>query len=435
MTNEPEIGLISLGCPKALVDSERILTSLINHGYKIKTNHANADLVIVNTCGFIDSAKEESLKTINAALKTNGKVIVTGCLGANRKTISKSCPKVLAITGPSETNKVLRAVQKTFPKTNKPLRNFLSPSGVKLTPKHYSYLKISEGCNHKCRFCIIPDLRGKLKSLRIDQILVEAENLVKAGTKELLVISQDTSAYGLDLRSDHQPEKQSNIFALCEALGNLGVWIRLHYLYPYPHLSKIIPLMAQRKVLPYLDVPFQHSHPDVLKRMRRPAQNNNSINLIKSWRKDEPEIAIRSTFIVGYPGETEVEFQHLLDWMGEVKLDRVGCFKYNNVRGAKANELPGHIDDETKQDRWDRFMTKAQQLSEAKLQTKIGTVQTVIVDEVDADGAVCRTMADAPEIDGNLFIDRNFSQLKPGQILNVKVDESNEYDLWGSPVH
>ena len=234
-----------------------------NHGYKIKTNHANADLVIVNTCGFIDSAKEESLKAINAALKTNGKVIVTGCLGANKKTISKSCPKVLAITGPSETNKVLRAVQKTFPKTNKPLRNFLSPSGVKLTPKHYSYLKISEGCNHKCRFCIIPDLRGKLKSLRIDQVLVEAKNLVKAGTKELLVISQDTSAYGLDLRSDHQPEKQSNIFALCEALGNLGVWIRLHYLYPYPHLSKIIPLMAQKKVLPYLDVPFQHSHPDV----------------------------------------------------------------------------------------------------------------------------------------------------------------------------
>ena len=435
MTLEPEIGLISLGCPKALVDSERILTLLKNHGYKIKRDHTNADLVIVNTCGFLDSAKEESLYTISEALKKNGKVIVTGCLGADRKTISKVCPKVLAVTGPNEPNKVLRAVQKQFPNSKKPLRNFLSPAGIKLTPKHYSYLKISEGCNHKCQFCIIPDLRGELKSLRIDKVLIEAENLIRAGTKELLVISQDTSAYGLDLKSDRHFERKSNIFELCEALGRLGVWIRLHYLYPYPHVSKIIPLMAGKNILPYLDIPFQHSHPDVLKRMKRPARIKNSTDLIKSWRREEPEIAIRSTFIVGYPGETELEFQHLLDWIEEVQLDRVGCFKYENVKGAKANNLSGHIDEETKQDRWHRFMIKAQKISESKLQTKIGTVQTVIVDEVDADGAVCRTMADAPGIDGNLFIDRNFSQLKPGQIVEVKVDESNEYDLWGSPIH
>ena len=435
MTQEPEIGLISLGCPKALVDSEKILTSLKNHGYKIKRDHNNADLVIVNTCGFLDSAKKESLNTISEALKKNGKVIVTGCLGVDRKTIFKACPKVLGITGPNEPNQVLRIIQKKYPTSTSHLRNFLSPIGIKLTPQHYSYLKIAEGCNHKCQFCIIPDLRGKLKSQRIDKILIEAKNLVAAGTKELLVISQDTSAYGLDLKSDHHLEKESNIFNLCDALGKLGVWIRLHYLYPYPHVSKIIPLMASKKILPYLDIPFQHSHPDVLKRMKRPAHNNNGRKLIESWRRDEPGIAIRSTFIVGYPGETEVEFQHLLDWMEEVKLDRVGCFKYENVSGAKSNNLPGHVDEKTKQDRWNRFMIKAQKISKAKLKTKLGTIQEVIIDKVDTEGAICRTVADAPEIDGNLFIDKNFSNLKQGQIVKVKVDESNEYDLWGNLVY
>ena len=431
LNTEPQIGLISLGCPKALVDSEKILTSLKHNGYKIEKDHVNADLVIVNTCGFIDSAKEESLGTIGEALKDNGKVIVTGCLGKDRDMILKSHPKVLAVTGPNEPNKVLRAVQKTLPTSIKPLRNFLSPTGVKLTPKHYSYLKISEGCNHKCQFCIIPNLRGKLKSQNLNQVLMEAKNLVKFGTKEILIISQDTAAYGFDLRSNLSNENETSIFNLCDALGRLNVWIRLHYLYPYPHISKLIPLMGAKKILPYLDIPFQHSHPEVLRRMKRPAQKGTSTELIKSWRKIEPNLTIRSTFIVGYPGESETEFQHLLDWLEEVQLDRVGCFKYENVKGAKANSLPCHIDEETKQDRWNRFMAKAQKISEAKLQKKLGTVQEVIVDEVDENGAICRTKGDAPEIDGNLFIDKNFRKLKPGQIVSVQVDETNEYDLWG----
>ena len=423
----PKIGLISLGCPKALVDSEKILTSLTHHGYKINKDHRDADLVIVNTCGFIDSAKEESINTISSALNENGKVIITGCLGNDKATIKKFNSKVLSISGPSEINKVLRTVQKSFPQQKKPIRNFLSPIGIKLTPKHYSYLKISEGCNHKCKFCIIPDLRGKLKSFKISDIMNEAKGLVDNGTKELLIISQDTSAFGIDSKKTNR----TNIVELCKLLGELHVWIRLHYLYPYPNVTKIIPLMADNKILPYLDIPFQHSHPEVLKRMQRPAKKDNTSKLIEEWRQIYPELTIRSTFIVGYPGETEDEFQHLLDWLEEVQLDRVGCFKYENVNGAEANTLPNHLSEEVKEERWNRLMIKSQEISEKKLKKKVGTVQDVIVDELDEEGAICRTKGDAPQIDGNLFIDKNFENLKQGQIVNVKVDEASEYDLWG----
>ena len=428
--SSPKIGLVSLGCPKALVDSEKILTSLTHNGYKINKDHRNADLVIVNTCGFIDSAKEESINTISSALNENGKVIITGCLGNDKATIKKFNDKVLSISGPSEINKVLRTVQKSFPQQKKPIRNFLSPVGVKLTPKHYSYLKISEGCNHKCKFCIIPSLRGKLKSYEMDDIIYEAKGLVDNGTKELLVISQDTSAFGIDFKKSNK----TDIVELCKMLGQLDVWIRLHYLYPYPNVTRIIPLMADKKILPYLDIPFQHSHPEVLKRMQRPAKKDNISKLIDKWRQITPELTIRSTFIVGYPGETENEFQHLLDWLEEVQLDRVGCFKYENVNGAKANTLPNHLSEEVKEERWNRFMMKAQDISEKKLKKKIGTIQDVIIDELDEEGAICRTKGDAPQIDGNLFIDKDFENLKQGQIVSVKVDEASEYDLWGKVI-
>ena len=429
-SSSPKIGLVSLGCPKALVDSEKILTSLTHNGYKINKDHRNADLVIVNTCGFIDSAKEESINTISSALNENGKVIITGCLGNDKATIKKFNDRVLSISGPSEINKVLRTVQKSFPQQKKPIRNFLSPVGVKLTPKHYSYLKISEGCNHKCKFCIIPSLRGKLKSYEMDDIINEAKGLVDNGTKELLVISQDTSAFGIDFKKSNK----TDIVELCKVLGQLDVWIRLHYLYPYPNVTKIIPLMADKKILPYLDIPFQHSHPEVLKRMQRPAKKDNISKLIEKWRQITPELTIRSTFIVGYPGETENEFQHLLDWLEEVQLDRVGCFKYENVNGAKANTLPNHLSEEVKEERWNRFMMKAQDISEKKLKKKIGTIQDVIIDELDEEGAICRTKGDAPQIDGNLFIDKDFENLKQGQIVSVKVDEASEYDLWGKVI-
>ena len=429
-SSSPKIGLVSLGCPKALVDSEKILTSLTHNGYKINKDHRNADLVIVNTCGFIDSAKEESINTISSALNENGKVIITGCLGNDKATIKKFNDKVLSISGPSEINKVLRTVQKSFPQQKKPIRNFLSPVGVKLTPKHYSYLKISEGCNHKCKFCIIPSLRGKLKSYEMDDIIYEAKGLVDNGTKELLVISQDTSAFGIDFKKSNK----TDIVELCKLLGQLDVWVRLHYLYPYPNVTKIIPLMADKKILPYLDIPFQHSHPEVLKRMQRPAKKDNISKLIEKWRQITPELTIRSTFIVGYPGETENEFQHLLDWLEEVQLDRVGCFKYENVNGAKANTLPNHLSEEVKEERWNRFMMKAQDISEKKLKKKVGTIQDVIIDELDEEGAICRTKGDAPQIDGNLFIDKDFENLKQGQIVSVKVDEASEYDLWGKVI-
>ncbi len=432
---QPTIGMVSLGCPKALVDSERILTRLRAEGYAISPDYKGADAVIVNTCGFLDSAKAESLDAIGEALARNGRVIVTGCLGAEPEYITGAHPKVLAVTGPHQYESVLDAVHKAVPPQPDPFIDLLPATGVSLTPRHYSYLKISEGCNHACKFCIIPDMRGRLVSRPAHAVLREAEKLVEAGVRELLVISQDTSAYGLDRRHDASPwkggEVRAHITDLARELGRLGAWVRLHYVYPYPHVRDLIPLMAQGLVLPYLDIPFQHAHPDTLRRMARPAAAAKTLDEIAAWRAQCPDITLRSTFIVGYPGETEAEFQTLLDWMDEAQLDRVGCFKYENVAGARSNALPDHVPEEVKQDRWDRFMQKAQAISEAKLQAKVGRTLHVIVDEVDDEGATCRTMADAPEIDGNLFIDEDFETLAPGDILSVTVEEAGEYDLWG----
>jgi ribosomal protein S12 methylthiotransferase len=431
---QPQIGMVSLGCPKALVDSERILTRLRAEGYAISPEYGGADAVIVNTCGFLDSAKLESLDAIGEALSENGRVIVTGCLGAEEDYIRKNHPSVLAVTGPHQYEKVLDAVHKAVPPSPDPFIDLLPASGVSLTPRHYSYLKISEGCNHKCKFCIIPDMRGKLMSRPAHAVIREAEKLVASGVKELLVISQDTSAYGLDIKHNTEHDHRAHITDLTQDLGSLGAWIRLHYVYPYPHVRNLIPLMADHSnnILPYLDIPFQHSHPDVLKRMARPAKSSNTLNEIAAWRNDCPDITLRSTFIVGYPGETETEFQHLLDWLDEAQLDRVGCFQYENVDGARSNILKDHVDADVKQDRWERFMQKSQAISEAKLASKVGLTLDVIVDNIDEDGvATCRTKADAPEIDGNLFIDENTNTIKVGQIVTVKVDEASEYDLWG----
>ena len=431
---QPQIGMVSLGCPKALVDSERILTRLRAEGYAISPEYGGADAVIVNTCGFLDSAKLESLEAIGEALSENGRVIVTGCLGAEEDYIRKNHPSVLAVTGPHQYEQVLDAVHKAVPPSPDPFIDLLPASGVSLTPRHYSYLKISEGCNHKCKFCIIPDMRGKLMSRPAHAIIREAEKLVNSGVKELLVISQDTSAYGVDIKHQISNSHRAHITDLTKDLGSLGAWIRLHYVYPYPHVRNLIPLMANQSnnILPYLDIPFQHSHPDVLKRMARPAKSSNTLSEISAWRNDCPDITLRSTFIVGYPGETETEFQHLLDWLDEAQLDRVGCFKYENVDGARSNSLTNHIDADTKQDRWERFMEKSQAISEAKLSKKVGSTLDVIVDNIDEDGvAICRTKADAPEIDGNLFIDENTDKVKIGDIITVKVDEASEYDLWG----
>ncbi|MDB3878116.1 30S ribosomal protein S12 methylthiotransferase RimO [Amylibacter sp.] len=431
---QPQIGMVSLGCPKALVDSERILTRLRAEGYAISPEYGGADAVIVNTCGFLDSAKLESLEAIGEALSENGRVIVTGCLGAEEDYIRKNHPSVLAVTGPHQYEQVLDAVHKAVPPSPDPFIDLLPASGVSLTPRHYSYLKISEGCNHKCKFCIIPDMRGKLMSRPAHAIIREAEKLVNSGVKELLVISQDTSAYGVDIKHQISNSHRAHITDLTKDLGSLGAWIRLHYVYPYPHVRNLIPLMANQSnnILPYLDIPFQHSHPDVLKRMARPAKSSNTLSEISAWRNDCPDITLRSTFIVGYPGETETEFQHLLDWLDEAQLDRVGCFKYENVDGARSNSLTNHIDADTKQDRWERFMEKSQAISEAKLSKKVGSTLDVIVDKIDEDGvAICRTKADAPEIDGNLFIDENTDKVKIGDIITVKVDEASEYDLWG----
>ncbi|WP_353344634.1 30S ribosomal protein S12 methylthiotransferase RimO [Litorivita sp. NS0012-18] len=442
-SGQPTIGMVSLGCPKALVDSERILTRLRAEGYGISADYAGADAVVVNTCGFLDSAKAESLEAIGEALNENGKVIVTGCLGAEEDYIRGTHPRVLAVTGPHQYEQVLDAVHAAVPPDPDPFVDLMPASGVKLTPRHYSYLKISEGCNHKCKFCIIPDMRGKLASRPVHAVLREAEKLVQSGVRELLVISQDTSAYGLDRKySAHEwqgREVRSHITDLARELGALGpqsdLWVRLHYVYPYPHVRELIPLMADpaNALLPYLDIPFQHSHPDVLKRMARPAAGSKTLTEIKAWRDICPDITLRSTFIVGYPGETEAEFQHLLDWMDEAQLDRVGCFQYENVAGARSNDLPDHVPAELKQERWDRFMEKAQAISEAKLAAKVGRVMEVIVDDIDADGiATCRTKSDAPEIDGNLFIDEGTEGLQVGQIVTVEVDEAGEYDLWGA---
>ena len=435
---QPTIGMVSLGCPKALVDSERILTRLRAEGYAISPDYSGAEAVIVNTCGFLDSAKAESLEAIGEALAENGRVIVTGCLGAEPDYITGAHPSVLAVTGPHQYEQVLDAVHLAVPPSPDPFVDLLPARGVSLTPRHYSYLKISEGCNHKCKFCIIPDMRGRLASRPAHAILREAEKLVDAGVKELLVISQDTSAYGVDREHDTNPwqdrEVRSHITDLSRELGSLGAWVRLHYVYPYPHVRDLIPLMAEGLILPYLDIPFQHAHPDTLKRMARPAAAARTLDEIAAWRSQCPDITLRSTFIVGYPGETEQEFQTLLDWLDEAQLDRVGCFQYENVEGARSNSLPDHVPDEVKQDRWDRFMEKAQTISEAKLAAKVGKTIQVIVDEIDDEAATCRTMADAPEIDGNLFIDENYADLVPGDIVTVEVDEAGEYDLWGKRV-
>ena len=429
---QPTIGMVSLGCPKALVDSERILTRLRAEGYAISPDYQGADAVIVNTCGFLDSAKAESLDAIGEALRENGKVIVTGCLGAEPDYIRDHHPRILAVTGPQQYEQVLDAVHGAVPPSPDPFIDLLPATGVSLTPRHYSYLKISEGCNHKCKFCIIPDMRGKLASRPAHAVLREAEKLVEAGVKELLVISQDTSAYGVDIRHAEDRGHRAHITDLARDLGGLGAWVRLHYVYPYPHVRDLIPLMADGLILPYLDIPFQHAHPETLRRMARPAAAARTLDEISAWRQACPDITLRSTFIVGYPGETEAEFQTLLDWLDEAQLDRVGCFQYENVAGARSNDLPDHVPAEVKQDRWDRFMEKSQAISEAKLAAKVGKVMEVIVDDIDEDGiATCRTKGDAPEIDGNLFIDEGAEALAPGDIVTVTVDEAGEYDLWG----
>lgn len=426
---QPTIGMVSLGCPKALVDSERILTRLRAEGYGISPDYSGADAVIVNTCGFLDSAKAESLEAIGEALNENGRVIVTGCLGAEPEYITGAHPKVLAVTGPHQYEQVLDAVHAAVPPDPDPFIDLLPASGVSLTPRHFSYLKISEGCNHACKFCVIPDMRGKLVSRPHRAVLREAEKLVEAGVKELLVISQDTSAYGTDWKDR---ESKFPLLDLARDLGSLGAWVRMHYVYPYSYVRELIPMMAEGLVLPYLDIPFQHAHPDTLRRMARPAAATRTLDEIAAWRAICPEITLRSTFIVGYPGETEEEFQTLLDWLDEAQLDRVGCFQYENVAGARANALPDHVPEEIKAERWARFMEKAQAISEAKLAARLGQRIEVIVDEVDEEGvATCRTKADAPEIDGNLFIDEGAGALEPGQIVTVEVDETGEYDLWG----
>ncbi len=434
----PKIGFVSLGCPKALVDSERILTQLRTEHYDLVSDYQNADLVVVNTCGFIDSAKQESLDAIGEAITENGKVIVTGCMGVDEPTIRAMHPQVLSVSGPQQYAQVVNAVHQYAPiqQPHDPFTDLVPPQGIKLTPKHYAYLKISEGCNHRCSFCIIPSMRGDLVSRPIDEVMQEAEGLVKAGVKELLVISQDTSAYGLDLK--YQPrnwrtqEYETRMSGLCRALGELGIWVRLHYVYPYPHVDNIIPLMAEGKILPYLDIPFQHASPRILKAMKRPGNAENTLDQIQRWREICPDLSIRSTFIVGFPGETEADFQVLLDWLETAQLDRVGCFEYSPVAGAKANELANPVPDDIKKERWERFMQTQQQISTNKLQQKIGRSVDVLIDEVTAEGAVGRSYADAPEIDGLVFLD-NATYLKPGEIVNTTITDADEYDLWAQP--
>ena len=432
---QPRIGMVSLGCPKALVDSERILTRLRAEGYAIAPDYAGAEAVIVNTCGFLDSAKAESLEAIGEALAENGRVIVTGCLGAEEQYIRGAHPSVLAVTGPQQYERVLDAVHAAVPPAPDPKIDLIPAREVKLTPRHYAYLKISEGCNHACRFCIIPAMRGRLVSRPAGAVLREAERLVAAGVRELLVISQDTSAYGVDLRhaeSDfHGRAVRAQITDLAREMGRLGAWLRLHYVYPYPHVDDLIPLMADGLVTPYLDIPFQHAAPSVLRAMRRPANEAKVLERIRRWRAICPELTIRSTFILGFPGETEADFEHLLDWLEEAELDRVGCFQYEDVAGAAANALPGHVPAAVKQDRWERFMERAQAISARRLAAKVGRRLPVIVDAVDAEAATCRTQGDAPEIDGHLYIDEGFEGLAPGDLVEAVVEEAGEYDLWG----
>jgi ribosomal protein S12 methylthiotransferase len=435
----PKVGFVSLGCPKALVDSERILTQLRTEGYDIVPDYDGADVVVVNTCGFIDSAKAESLDAIGEALAENGRVIVTGCLGVQEDVIRSIHPGVLAVTGPQQYEQVVRAVHEAAPPSleHNPYVDLVPPQGIKLTPRHYAYLKVSEGCNHRCSFCIIPSMRGDLVSRPIGDVLDEAERLVKAGVKELLVVSQDTSAYGVDVKYrtgfwQGRPVK-TRMTELCEALGELGVWVRLHYVYPYPHVDEVIPLMAQGRILPYLDIPFQHASPKVLKLMKRPAFEDKTLARIKAWREICPELTIRSTFIVGFPGETEEDFEYLLNWMSEAQLDMVGCFQYSAVDGASANALPNPVPEDVKQSRWDRFMAHQQAISQARLALKIGKTMDVLIDEVDEDGAIGRSFANAPEIDGNVFVDSD-KALTPGQLVRVTVTDADEYDLYATVV-
>jgi len=436
-TAAPKVSFVSLGCPKALVDSERIVTRLRAEGYELSREHAGSDVVIVNTCGFLDSAKAESLAAIGKALKDNGKVIVTGCMGAEPESISAAYPQVLAITGPQQYESVVEAVHHAVPPKHDPFLDLVPPEGIKLTPRHYAYLKISEGCNNRCTFCIIPRLRGDLVSRSAGEVMREAEKLVAAGVKELLVISQDTSAYGLDIKYAASPWRGRDLRAkfvdLSTALGELGIWVRLHYVYPYPHVDQVIPLMAERKILPYLDIPFQHAAPDVLKRMKRPAAQEKTLERIAAWRAICPDITLRSTFIVGFPGETEADFEYLLQWLDEAALDRVGCFKYEPVRGAVANDLAAAVPDEVKEERWHRFMQAQQKISTRRLKRKVGTRQQVIIDSVGATIAKGRSMADAPEIDGAVYV-ASRRPLRVGEIATVKIERADEYDLHGTAV-
>lgn len=432
-----KVGFVSLGCPKALVDSERILTQLRMDGYDIVPSYEDADVVVVNTCGFIDSAKQESLDAIGEAIRENGKVIVTGCMGKNAEDILKVHPKVLSVTGPQAYEQVVGAVHEVIPApvrgTHDPFIDLVPPQGIKLTPRHYAYLKISEGCNHRCSFCIIPSLRGDLVSRPVGEVLEEAERLARAGVRELLVISQDTSAYGVDLKYrtgfwQGRPVK-GNMQGLCEALADLGIWVRLHYVYPYPHVDKVIPLLAEGRILPYLDVPFQHGSPRVLKAMKRPAAAENTLERIAEWRRICPELTLRSTFIVGFPGETDQDFEELLDFLDEAQLDRVGCFTYSAVDGAPANELPGAVPEEVKQERWERFMEHQQAISAARLQQKVGQEMDVLVDAIEEGRAIARSKADAPEIDGVVYID-DPEGLQVGDLVTVRILDADDYDLY-----
>ncbi len=435
--NIAKVGFVSLGCPKATVDSEHILTRLRAEGYLISSSYQDSDLVVVNTCGFIDSAVHESLDAIGEALAENGRVIVTGCLGAKGDVVRQAHPRVLAVTGPHATDDVMEAVHRHLPKPHDPYTDLVPPQGIRLTPRHYAYLKISEGCNHRCTFCIIPSMRGDLVSRPVGDVMIEAENLVKSGVKELLVISQDTSAYGVDVKYrtgfwGGRPLR-ARMTELAEALGSLGVWVRLHYVYPYPHVDEVIPLMAEGKLLPYLDIPFQHANQRILKLMKRPGNSDGVLARIRRWREICPELTLRSTFIVGFPGETEAEFEELLAFLKEAQLDRVGAFAYSPVEGALANELPDPIPPEVQQERLARLMLLQEEISEERLKLKIGKTMTVLVDEVDDEGAIARSYADAPEIDGQVYISE-CQHLKVGDRVDVVITDSDTHDLWGDLV-
>jgi len=434
----PRVGMVSLGCPKNLVDSERILTKLRSDGYAMSPDYQGADVVLVNTCGFLDSAKEESLEAIGEAIAENGRVIVTGCMGKEAEVIRARFPNVLAVTGAHQYEEVVGAVHEAAPMPPSPFVNLVPDAGLKLTPRHYSYLKISEGCNHRCAFCIIPALRGDLVSRRPDAILREAEKLVEAGTKELLVISQDTSAYGVDIRKEPRMWKGQEVVPhmtdLARELGKIAPWVRLHYVYPYPHVDQVIPLMAEGLILPYLDIPFQHASPTVLRSMKRPANEAKVLERLRNWRAIAPDLTIRSTFVVGFPGETEADFQYLLDWLDEAQLDRVGAFRFEPVEGAPANDLPGAVPEEVKEERYARIMAKTAAISAAKLQAKVGRTLEVIIDEVGEEGgATGRSQADAPEIDGEVFL-RDAGHLKQGDIVRVEIEDADEHDLYGVPL-